>query len=331
MAMVDHVTNKEIAKDGGFVRQGNRFSPKFGEEPGQLPVEKGRYRLLWAPVCPWANRSLIVRELLGLEDVISVGCLDPIRPDVPWSDWAFTLDEGGVDPVLGIHLLSEAYHKADQDYEGRFTVPALADITTGKVVHNDYHKLTLDLELSFKRFHRKGAPVLYPEELRGEIDQLNQWIFQDVNNGVYRAGFAKSQEAYSKAVWEVFSAFDRLEESLSRQRFLLGDFITEADIRLYVTLARFDVAYYNGFRVNLRMLRDYPNLWGYARDLFSIPAFQNNTHFEAIKKHYHLCCLQTNPWGLLPVGPDVSVWEEPSGRERLSLHPEQIFIEDGEK
>ena len=326
MAVVDHVTNQEVQKDGRFQRQKNHFTTPFGEGPGLLPVEKGRYRLLWAPVCPWANRSIIVRSLLGLEDVISVGTLDPIRPDVPWSDWAFTLDEGEIDPVLGIHLLSEAYKKADPAYRGRFTVPAVVDLTTGAVVNNDYHHLTLYFELAFQKFHKEGAPSLYPEPLREEMDQLNQWVFENVNNGVYRAGFAQSQQAYAQAVKDVFSAFEILEERLSKQRFLFGDYITEADVRLYVTLARFDCAYYNGFRVNVRMLKDYPNLWGYARDLYQIPAFGENTHFEAIKKHYHLCCLKTNPYNLLPLGPDSSIWEEPAGREGLSAHPRQIFL-----
>ncbi len=325
MAVVDHVTNGEIQQGGKFERQKNHFTTPFGEDEGQLPVEAGRYRLLWAPVCPWANRSIIVRQLLGLEDVISVGTLDPIRPDVPWSDWSFTLDEGDVDPVLGIHLLSEAYKKADPDYHGRYTVPALVDLTTGAVVNNDYFNLTLYFETTWKKFHKEHAPVLYPEELREEIDQLNAYIFHDVNNGVYKAGFATSQEAYSNAVQIVFNAFDVLEERLSKQRFLFGDYITEADVRLYVTLARFDVAYYNGFRVNKKMLRDYPNLWGYARDLYAVDAFGNNTHFEAIKKHYHLCCLKTNPNNILPLGPDVEAWKEPAGRERLSKDPDNKF------
>ena len=298
----------------------------FGDKEGELPVEKDRYRLLWAPVCPWANRSIIVRQLMGLEDVISVGTLDPIRPDVPWSDWAFTLDEGEKDPVLGIHLLSEAYKKADPEYKGRFTVPAVVDLKTGAVVNNDYFKLTTYFETAWKKYHKKDAPELYPAELREEIDELNDYIFHNVNNGVYKAGFATSQEAYSDAYKLVFDAFDKLEERLENRRFLFGDYITESDIRLYVTLARFDVAYYNGFRVNKKMLKDYPNLWGYARDLYAESAFGDNTHFEAIKKHYHLCCLKTNPNNILPLGPDVYIWTIPSGRERLSKDPEHKFI-----
>ena len=325
MAVVDHVTNGEIQSNGKFERQANRFVTPFGDKEGELPVEKDRYRLLWAPVCPWANRSIIVRQLMGLEEVISVGTLDPIRPDVPWSDWAFTLDEGDKDPVLGIHLLSEAYKKADPEYKGRFTVPAVVDLKTGAVVNNDYFKLTTYFETAWRKYHKKDAPELYPVELREDIDELNDYIFHNVNNGVYKAGFATSQEAYLDAYKLVFDAFDRLEERLSNQRFLFGDYITESDIRLYVTLARFDVAYYNGFRVNKKMLKDYPNLWGYARDLYAESAFGDNTNFEAIKKHYHLCCLKTNPNNILPLGPDVSIWKIPSGRERLSRDPEHKF------
>ncbi len=325
MSVVAHVTTKEIGKSGKFERQANHFTVPFGKNKGELPVESGRYRLLWAPVCPWANRSIIVRQLLGLENAISVGTLDPIRPDVAWSDWSFTLDEDDMDPVLGIHLLSEAYRKADPDYKGRFTVPAVVDVTTGAVVQNDYFNLTLYLETAWKEFHKEGAPDLYPENLKGDIDSLNQWIFHDVNNGVYKAGFARSQEAYSEAYHLVFSAFDLLEKRLSGSRFLFGDYITESDIRLYVTLARFDIAYFNGFRVNYKMLRDYPNLWAYARDLYAEPAFGNNTHFDAIKKHYHLCCLETNPYNLLPKGPDLEAWKEPAEREKLSNDPKQKF------
>ena len=326
MAVVDHVTNGEIQDGGKFERQPNRFTTPFGEKEGELPVEAGRYRLLWAPVCPWANRSIIVRQLLGLEDVISVGTLDPIRPNVPWSDWSFTLDEGEKDPVLGIHLLSEAYKKADPDYQGRFTVPALVDLKTGAVVNNDYFNLTLYFETAWKKYHKAQAPDLYPEELRQEIDALNARIFHDVNNGVYKAGFATSQEAYSDAYRLVFDAFDKLEERLSEKRFLFGDYITESDVRLYVTLARFDVAYYNGFRVNKKMLKDYTNLWGYARDLYAEPAFGDNTHFDAIKRHYHLCCLKTNPFNILPLGPDLESWKEKPNREHLSKDPEHKFI-----
>ncbi len=303
----------EVAKDGSFNRQKNRFTTPFGDGEGELPVEAGRYRILWAPVCPWAHRSIIVRSLLGLDKVISVGTLDPVRPKNA-NDWAFTLDKYEKDPVLGYHYLSEAYLKADPDYTGRFTVPSVVDLTTGAVVNNDYFNLTRYWETTWKKYHKSDAPDLYPEELRDEIDELNDILFHEINNGVYKTGFARSQEAYEKNYNIVFNRLDLLEERLSDRRYLFGDRITESDVRLYVTLARFDVAYYNGFLANKKMLRDYPNLWGYARDLYSIPAFGGTTDFEAIKKHYHLCAVATNPYKILPLGPDTDLWKEPHNR-----------------
>ena len=228
--------NKEVDSEGNFNRQKNQFETPFGEGEGKLPVEPGSYRLLWAPVCPWAHRSVIVRKLLGLEDVISLGTADPKRPDVPRSDWAFTLDEEDVDPVLGIHYISEAYLAANPDYTGRFTVPALVDIPSGKVVNNDYFNLTLYFETAWKPYHKEGAPDLYPEDLREEIDKLNDIIFREVNNGVYKAGFARKQKAYDRAYNMVFNRLDWLEERLANQRYLFGDRLTESDVRLYVTL-----------------------------------------------------------------------------------------------
>lgn len=280
-----------------------------------MPIEIGRYRLIWARVCPWANRQTIVLSLLGLDEVldgkpiISIGTVDPIRPPGIAGDWAFTLDPGGIDPVLKIRLLSEAYKKAAPDYEGRFTVPAVVDLTTGCVVNNDYHRLTNYWETVWKPFHKKDAPDLYPKALRGEIDALNLEIFERFNNGVYRAGFARGQEAYEAAFNDVFAELDALEERLSSGRtFLFGEALTDSDVRLYVTLARFDCAYYNAFRCNKRRIQDYPALWRYARRLYAIPAFGRNTDFDHIKRHYHLCCDPGNVHGLLPKGPDESVW-----------------------
>lgn len=305
----------EVAADGSFRRQKNRFTTPFGDGEGDLPVEAGRYRILWAPVCPWAHRSIIVRSLLGLEDVISVGTLDPIRPENP-NDWAFTLDERNVDPVLGYHFLSEAYLKADPSYQGRFTVPAVVDLKSGGVVNNDYFNLTRYWETAWKKYHKAGAPDLYPEGLREEIDALNEILFHEINNGVYKIGFARSQSAYEENYRLVFNRLDWLEERLSHSRYLFGNSITESDVRLYVTLARFDIAYFNGFLANEKMLKDFPNLWGYARDLYSIPGFGDTTDFDAIKKHYHLCAVASNPHKLLPLGPDVEIWETPHDRDR---------------
>jgi putative glutathione S-transferase len=303
---------------GAFVRQQNRFTAPFGSGAGELPVEAGRYRLIWSAACPWATRQLIVRSLLGLEDVFSVGTVDPVRPAKEYSDWAFTLDPGGVDPVLKVKYLSDLYLNSAPDYQGRFTVPAVVDIPSGRVVNNDYFNLSYYWETVWKEFHKPGAPDLFPEHLREDIKALNDIIFHEVNNGVYKAGFARTQEAYEAAYAGVFRRLDWLDGRLSQSRYLFGGTLTDSDIRLWVTLVRFDAAYYNAFRVNRNRLIDFPSLWAYARELYQIPAFGENTWFDHIKAHYHLCCDPGNRFGIVPRGPDSSCWDTPHHRERLS-------------
>ena len=205
------------------------------------PVEAGRYRLIAARACPWAHRTLIVRRLLGLEDAISLGLCGPTHDK---NSWTFDLDPGGVDPVLKIPRLKDAYEKRFPGYPKGITVPAIVDTTTGEVVTNDFPQITIDFSLEWKAFHREGAPDLYPEPLRDEIDEVNHGIYTEVNNGVYRCGFAGSQEAYESAYDRLFAKLDELSERLSAQRYLVGDTITEADIRLFTTLARFDAVYH---------------------------------------------------------------------------------------
>lgn len=322
--------NKEISRDGSFKRQRTLFTTPFGNRQGDLPVEKNRYRLIWAAPCPWSHRAVIVRKLLGLEEVISLGEVAPIRPDVPRIDWDFSLDENGIDPVLGIQYLSEIYHQTDPQYNGRPTVPVVIDLHQKKVVNNDYFNLTTYFETEWASFHKEGAPDLYPEHLRTEIDRWNDLIYDDINNGVYRCGFAQSQQAYEQAYDALFHRLDKLEEHLARNRFLLGDYITEADVRLYVTLARFDVAYYTVFKANKRRLIDYPNLWGYARDLYHTSGFGETTNFEAIKVHYYLSARLSPATEkqeiIIPKGPDISIWEEEPDRENLSGKTEKFII-----
>lgn len=311
---IEKTVDREVDKEtGAFNRQTNRFTTPFGSGEGELPVEAGRYRLLVAKICPWAHRQLIALSLLGLNDVISVGVANPVRSP---NGWEFSLDPDGVDPVLGIRYLDEIYLETDPDYKGRCTVPAVVDLKTRKVVNNDYFKLTNYWETVWKPFHKEGAPDLYPEQLRGEIDELNDIIFHDVNNGVYKAGFARSQAAYEKAYDELFARLDWLEERLSYQRYLFGNKITDSDIRLYVTLARFDVAYYLGFRTNRNRLIDFPNLWNYAKDLYQTPGFGDTTDFDAIKRGY-LLSASRNKLQILSKGPDVSIWNEPHDRDRF--------------
>jgi len=316
----------EIKADGSFNRQTNRFTTPFGTDDGDLPVEAGRYRLLWVPICPWAHRSVIVRRILGLEEVISLGTANPVRTD---KGWEFSLDEGGVDPILGIRYLSEVYIAADPEYTGRATVPAFVDLKTGKVVNNDYFKLTNYLETVWSPFHKENAPDLYPEALREEIDTLNDVIFHDVNNGVYKCGFARSQDAYEKAYDTLFERLDELEQRLTEHRFLFGDYITDTDVRLYVTLARFDAAYYSVFHANRNRIIDFPNLWGYVRDLYQTSGFGDTTNFDAIKKGYHLLTKLSNPFDILPKGPDLAGWDTPHNRERLSKNKQVFKVQKG--
>lgn len=323
--------NKEVSHDGSFKRQKALFSRNFGTNEESLPVEKGRYRLIWAKPCPWSHRAVIVRKILGLDDAISLGEVDPIRPRVDRIDWAFTLDEHGKDPILGIKYLSEIYLKTNPNYTGRPTVPALIDVIENKVVHNDYFILTNQLATDWAPFHRENAPDLYPKELRAEIDDLNEVIYEDINNGVYKCGFAKAQEAYEKAYDKLFARLEELEERLANKRFLFGDFITDADVRLYVTLVRFDVAYYFVFKTNKKRLVDFPHLWGYARDLYQTPGFHDTTDFDAIKKHYYLSA-RLNPDALevemiIPKGPDLSSWNTRPKREHLSNSKEKFLIQ----
>jgi len=282
------------------------------------PVEPGRYRLVVARACPWANRMIIVRRLLGLEDVLSMGICGPVHDE---RSWTFDLDPGGVDPVLGIERIQDAYFKRFPDYERGITVPAIVDVPTGEVVTNDFAQMTIDLSLEWTRYHRDGAPQLYPEPLRGEIDKVNDVVFRDVNNGVYRAGFATDQDAYEKAYHRLFDRLDWLSDRLAGQRYLVGDTITEADVRLFTTLARFDAVYHGHFKCNRTKLNEMPVLWAYARDLFQTPGFGDTIDFVQIKQHYYEVHRNINPTGVVPVGPDLRDWLTPHGRESLGGRP----------
>jgi putative glutathione S-transferase len=290
-------------------------TPEHGPRDGELwPVEPGRYRLVAARACPWANRALIVHRLLGLEAVISVGLPGPTHDK---RSWTFDLDPGGVDPVLGIERLQDAYLARFPDYPRGITVPAMVEVETGKLVTNDFPWITHDLFHEWTEYHRRGAPDLWPAALREEMEEVMQRVFTEVNNGVYRCGFAGSQEAYDAAYDRLWTALDWLEERLTGQRYLMGDTITEADVRLFTTLARFDPVYHGHFKCNRQKLTEMPALWGYARDLFQTPGFGETIDFEQIKAHYYVVHTDINPSGIVPAGPDPAVWQTPHDRERL--------------
>ncbi|RCW40685.1 putative glutathione S-transferase [Halopolyspora algeriensis] len=309
----------ETSNSGEWVRQSNRFTDRITADGSSgWKAEPGRYHLVVSLACPWAHRSVIARRLLGLEDVLSLGIVDPLRDE---RGWRFTLDPDGRDPVTGLSFLADAYLAGDQNYSGRYTVPAVVDVASGRVVTNDYPQLTLDLSTEWARFHRPGAPSLYPPELREEIDEINAVVYSDVNNGVYKCGFATSQEAYERAFDALFARLDWLSERLESRRYLVGDTITEADIRLFTTLVRFDAAYHGHFKCNRHKLTELPVLWAYARDLFQTPGFGDTVDFDHIKRHYYSTHAQINPTGIVPAGPNLSGWHTPHGRAALGGRP----------
>lgn len=320
---------KETSGTGAFVRQPNRFTGRItldsdsapGQGPdarGRWPVQPGRYRLVVSLACPWAHRAVIVRKLLGLDEALGLAVVDPVRDE---RGWRFTLDAGGRDPVLGIAFLAEAYHRTDPGYTGRVTVPALVDTLTGQVVSNDFPRLTLDLSTQWVAHHRAPAggavPQLLPADAhqRAEMDALMERIYQDVNNGVYRCGFATTQDAYEEAYDRLWARLDTLEHRLTGRRYLMGSSITEADVRLFTTLARFDAVYHGHFKCNRNKLTEQPVLWAYARDLFQTPGFGDTVDFDHIKRHYYATHGAINPTLIVPKGPDLSGWQEPPARE----------------
>jgi len=299
------------SQPGEFIRASYPFRGRITADGSSgYPAVPGRYHLYISWACPWAHRTAIVRQLLGLQDVISLSAVDPIRDG---RGWAFREGPGhSLDPVNGFALLREAYEATEPGYDGHISVPVLWDRETSRIVSNNFPDITIDLDTQFGAYAH-GDYDLYPERLRPEIDAINATVYQNVNNGVYRAGMATTQEAYHDAVTKLFATLDELEERLASRRYLLGEAITEADVRLWVTLARFDAVYHYHFKANLRRLTDYPNLWAYARDLYALPAFSGTTNFDHIKRHYYTTHPHINPTRIVPDGPLLD-WDAPHGR-----------------
>ena len=303
-----------VEKGKTFDRDMNYIPDRITRDGATWPVEPGRYRLVAAKACPWANRAIIVRTILGLEDVISMGLCGPTHDK---RSWTFDLDPGGVDPLLGIERLQQAYFERFPDYPRGITVPAMVDAPTGQVVTNDFPSITHDLFFEWREHHRPDAPDLWPDAVREEMEEVMERVFTEVNNGVYRCGFAGSQTAYDDAYDRLWTAMDWLEDRLSGRRYLMGDAITEADVRLFTTLARFDAVYHGHFKCNRNKLTEMPALWGYARDLFQTRGFGETIDFDQIKTHYYVVHTDVNPSGIVPKGPDPAVWLSEHGRERL--------------
>jgi len=299
---------------GAFVRPRYRFTGRLSADGSSgFPAVPGRYHLYISWACPWAHRSAIVRELKGLTQVVSLSAVDPVRDG---RGWAFRDGDGfGPDPVNGFTLLAQAYEASEPGYDGHVSVPVLWDRVEGRIVSNNFPDITVDLDTAFTAY-ADPTEQLYPQALRPAIDALNEELYLGLNNGVYRTGFATSQAQYDEWVERVFATLDTLEERLAHQRYLHGDQLTESDVRAWVTLARFDAVYLTHFRCCRRRLVDYPNLWGYARDLYARPAFRTTTHLDQIRRHYFTTHPHLNPSRIIPVAPDAD-WDAPTDRARL--------------
>lgn len=277
------------------------------------PAEPGRYHLYVSWACPWAHRAIIVRKLKTLEDAIGMTAVDPLRDD---RGWAFRDGPGhSTDPINGFTFLSEAYLASDPNYRGRVTVPVLWDTKTNRIVSNSDDDIMRMFNREFDRFTESRID-LYPADLRKEIDELNGFIYEHVNNGVYRAGFATAQNAYERAVRRLFEALDILEARVAKQRYLFGASVVETDWRLFVTLIRFDAVYYGHFKCNIRRLADYANLFGYLKDLYQYDGIADTVNFDHIKRHYYMTHDEINPTRIVPIGPDQDL-QSGHGRERL--------------
>ena len=305
----------EQAEDGTFQRQADAFRHWVTSDGSSTyPAEPGRYHVYVSLACPWAHRTIIMRKLKNLESVIGMTVVDPIRDD---QGWAFRDGSGHTtDPVNGFQWLREAYTRTDPHFAGRVTVPVLWDRQTGKIVSNSDDDLMRMFNQAFNQLTDSQADF-YPEPLRQEIDALNDEVYERINNGVYQAGFATSQAAYEQAVLCLFAALDDLEQRLARRRYLFGDRIVETDWRLFVTLIRFDAVYHGHFKCNLRRIVDYPNLFGYVKDLYQVPGVAETVNFDHIKRHYYMTHDDINPTRIVPLGP-IQDFTTPHGRERLA-------------
>ena len=299
---------------GRYVRKDSAFR-SFVRADGSTPFagEAGRYHLYVSLACPWAHRTLIFRKLKGLEGAISLSVVDPYMLE---QGWTFSRVEGAIpDSIHGSRYLHEIYTHADLKYTGRVTVPVLWDRKTDTIVNNESSEIIRMFNSEFDAIGNDDLEF-YPAALRAEIDEINDFIYPRINNGVYRCGFATTQAAYEEAFGELFDALDAIEDRLSKQRYLVGDRATEADWRLFTTLVRFDAVYVGHFKCNLRRIADYPHLSGYLRELYQTPGIAETVNFSHIKNHYYGSHGTINPTGIVPVGPELDL-DQPHGRDNL--------------
>lgn len=294
---------------GRFVRKDSQFRSWITADgsagpsgEGGFKAEPNRYHLYISLACPWASRVMIMRSIKGLEDLVSVSVVNPLMAE---NGWTFEPDEGVIpDPVMDADYLYQIYTKVEPDYSGRVTVPVLYDLKQNKIVNNESSEIMRIFNSAFDEIGAKEGNYL-PEELLAEIDAMNEKVYDAVNNGVYKAGFATKQEVYHEEVTQLFEVLDELEELLADKQYLVGDQITEADWRLFTTLIRFDSVYYGHFKCNIKHLTEYKNLWRYTKELYNEPGVAETVNFKHIKEHYYRSHKNINPTGIVPVGPEL--------------------------
>ncbi len=279
-------------------------------------AESGRYHLYVSHACPWANRTMILRALKGLEDHISVSVVHPLMLD---KGWTFEKGDGVIsDPINQAEYMYQVYLAADEDYYGRVTVPVLWDKKSNTIVSNESAEIIRMLNSAFNDIAANPKLDLYPSDLRSDIDEINAMVYDNVNNGVYKAGFATTQEAYEEALYPLFETLEKLESILANKRYLLGDTLTEADIRLFTTIIRFDPVYVGHFKCNLKRIKDFPNLSGWMREIYQMPGIADTIHMDHIKTHYYSSHTMINPTAIVPAGPELDL-TSPHGRDHLKL------------
>jgi len=313
----------EIDERGAFIRQANAFIRPFGDRDEDLHAEDGRFAIYWAHGCHWSNRPVIVRDILGLENVIADAHTTHSGESNIYGH-GFGDSPDHKDPILGAYFLSEFYKNADPDYKGRATTPTLVDVKEKKAVNNDYHRLTNYIEVQFRKFQPVDAPDLYPVKYRKEIDEFNDWLFPTINNGHYRMAFCQSYEAYQESYDDFFDSIEKIDKRLETNRFLFGDYITDSDIRLYVTLVRWETSYYHNVGPIKKRITEYKNVWGYVKELFGIPEFRKYTFFEFPEKKTK-GIFASYAERIASQVPYDELWKSDGSRKALSEDPENVY------
>ncbi|XP_050232375.1 uncharacterized protein LOC130014558 [Mercurialis annua] len=312
---------------GAFERTASTFRNFISRDPNsQFPAESGRYHMYVSYACPWASRCLAFLKIKGLDKAISITPTNPVwgrtKENEEHMGWVFPsseTEEPGAkpDPLNGAKSIRDLYELASPTYSGKYTVPVLWDKKLKTIVNNESADVIRMFNTEFNDIAENAALDLYPPHLQAQIDEINEWIYTDISNGVYKCGFAKKQEPYDEAVKRLFSSLDKCEEILGKQRYLCGNTLSEADIRLFVTLIRFDEAYAIHFKCNKKLVREYPNLFNYTKDIYQVPGMSSTVNMDHIKRHFYLTHISINPFGIIPIGSDID-YSSPHDRDKFS-------------